>query len=58
MPKQNKDLNRNSSTKDLLKFAKAHGYHSDESMDSSPSWMSQELDERAYVEAVNNLTKK
>jgi len=47
----NKDLNRDSSTKDLLKFATEHGYHDNEGMDNSPSWMSQELDERAFAES-------
>ena len=35
-------------SKDLLKFATEHGYHDSEGMDNSPSWMSQELDERAH----------
>jgi len=47
----NKDLNRDSSTKDLLKFATEHGYHDNEGMDNSPSWMSQELDERVFAES-------
>ena len=60
--KTNKDLNRDSSTKDLLKFATEHGYHDNEGMDNSPSWMSQELDERAFAESKvrknKNMTTK
>lgn len=53
----NKNLNRNSPTRDLLRFAKEHGYHDNEGMDNSPSWMSQELDERALktIDEINKL---
>jgi hypothetical protein len=51
MPNNTKrELDRNSSTEDLLAFAKKWGYGDSEGCDASPSWMSQELQERGYKE--------
>jgi len=52
-----KELNRNSSTKDLLEFATSWGYGDPDGMDASPSWMSQELQERAFEKHNKNKIK-
>lgn len=45
------ELNRNSKTEDLLKVAKNYGFGDEDCLDASPSWISQELNERGIYKA-------